>query len=83
MAKSISKDEVLLKIEFLNQFMDAKWGFVLEDSSNSMFSLWKDYGLEGSDCILENNLQKINQYLNSIIRKEYLKEDWLSYKNNI
>ena len=84
MSKSISKEEVYLKIGFLNIFLDEKWVFVLEEDSNALFpfSLWQDYGLEGSDCILVGDLRKINTYLNYVIRKFCLKEDWLDYKKN-
>ena len=85
MAKAVSLMEVKYKVKFLNMFMDEKWGFDLTEARASIndYALFKNYGLEGSDCVYVGDLKGCNNYLNRYVRKYDLKREWEDYRNNI
>ena len=67
MAKRITIDEVKNKMNFLNRFVD-DFAFKLQ------IELFKDYGLEGSDCVYAGHMSGCNDYLNRVIRKLDLRD---------
>ena len=79
MRKPISRIEVEYKIKFLNRFMDEKFIFLFEESkmTSNDFALFKDYGCEGSDCVYTGTVSECNNYLNAMIRRNDLKDEWV------
>ena len=73
MAKRITIDEVKNKMNFLNRFVD-DFAFKLQIENNNYFILFKDYGLEVSDCVYAGHMSGCNDYLNRVIRKLDLRD---------
>lgn len=73
MAKRITIDEVKNKMNFLNRFVD-DFAFKLQIENNNYFILFKDYGLDGSDCVYAGHMSGCNDYLNRVIRKLDLRD---------
>lgn len=85
MAKTVSLEEVIQKVKFLNRFMYEDFIFDFQDSgrSDDLYVIFKDWACEGSECVKVGCLKDCNTYFNTYIRKHDLKTDWEDYKNNI
>ena len=65
------------KAEFLTQNLDYK---IVVKNGNPYLHIWFDFGCEGSDCVFTGTVGECNNYLNRLLRKYCLSEDWKEYK---
>ena len=74
MRKTTSQD-LLKKADFLSNYLDYK--IVIRNGEKYSY-IWFDYGCEGQDCVYTGTVSECNAYLNRIIRKMRLKEEWVN-----
>ena len=74
MRKTTGQD-LLKKADFLSGYLDYK--IVIRNGEKYSY-IWHDYGSEGSDCVYTGTVSECNEYLNRMIRKMCLKEEWIN-----
>ena len=73
MRKTTGQD-LLKKADFLSNYLEYK---IVIRNDEKYFYIWFDYGCEGSDCIYTGTVSECNNYLNAMIRKNHLKDEWI------
>ena len=75
--KKMTSIELREKADFISGFVNYK--IDIKDENDTFFVFF-DYGLEGRDCMSAGNISNCNRYLNYLIRKLYISEDWNEFK---
>jgi hypothetical protein len=65
---------LLKKADFLSNYLEYK---IVIRNDEKYFYIWFDYGCEGSDCIYTGTVSECNNYLNAMIRRNDLKDEWI------
>ena len=76
----INREEINAKKNFINRHTD--YMLITEESFDKIY-LYKDYGFEGKNCIFVGNLSEYNNYLNRLLRKHFLVEEWKEEKKRL
>ncbi len=70
-------NDLLKKADFLSRHLEYK---VTARNGQKYSYIWFDYGCKGQDCVYTGTLSECNAYLNRILRKNMLTEEWQHYK---
>jgi len=76
MRKTTGQD-LLKKADFLSGYLDYK--IVIRNGERYSY-IWYDYGCKESDCVYTGTVSECNEYLNRMIRKMRLKDEWINEK---
>ena len=77
--RKITGEDLIKKADFLSQNLDYK--IVIRNGKQYSY-IWFDYGCEGNDCVFTGTISECNNYLNRLLRKHCLSEDWKEYNEH-
>ena len=77
--RKIVEEDLVKKAEFLSRNLDYK---IVVKNGNPYLHIWFDFGCEGSDCVFTGTISECNNYLNRLLRKHCLSEDWKEYNEH-
>lgn len=72
--RKITGQDLLKKADFLSNYLEYK---IVIRNDEKYFYIWFDYGCEGSDCVYTGTVSECNNYLNAMIRRNDLKDEWV------
>lgn len=72
--KKTTGQDLLKKADFLSNYLEYK---IVIRNDEKYFYIWFDYGCEGSDCVYTGTVSECNNYLNAMIRRNDLKDEWI------
>lgn len=75
--KKITFNELKEKANFISGFVNYK---IEVEQKENVFYISFNYGCEGQECKTCGTIGECNRYLNYLIRKLYIKEDWNEYR---
>lgn len=78
MRKTTGQD-LIRKADFISGYVDFK---IVVRNGEKYSYIWYDYGCEGQDCVYTGSISECNAYLNRVLKKNLLTEDWKEFNSH-